>query len=311
VPGRFPARSYASRVPDTGFPAQDAQTDFSRARRRRALSRLARRLRREPDDVDVILPFDEVLEALGRRGERRLGLQSIPLDSIVGTVDRSRDFDRRFRPTSRQVRRRWEGIAEAMRRGQSMPPIDVYRIGDVHFVRDGHHRVSVARALGLDTIDANVTEVVTAIEGPERHARFRDLALKSHERLFFERVPLPPESRSRIQLADEWRHAGLAESVEAWGFRLMQERQEFLTRETVAQAWFREEYAPVVEMLREVDLIGRGTETEAYLRVTGLRYLLLRTHEWSDEVVDRLREELRRPSSPEDTMVHRLRKELR
>src|SRR5216110_310276 len=219
-------------MPDTGFPAQDAQTDFSRARRRRALSRLARRLRREPDDVDVILPFDEVVEALGRRGERHLGLQSISLDSIVGTVDRSRDFDRRFRPTSRRVRRRWQGIAEAIRRGQSMPPIDVYRIGDLHFVRDGHHRVSVARAMGLESIDAYVTEVVTAV-GAEQRTRLRDLALKSHERLFFERVPLPPELRDRIQLSDEWRYAELAESVEAWGFRAMQGLGEFMTREAV------------------------------------------------------------------------------
>jgi hypothetical protein len=298
-------------VPDTGFPAQDAQTDFSRARRRRALSRLARRLRLEPDDVNVILPFDEVVEALGHRGERRLGLQSIPLDSIVGTVDRSRDFDRRFRPTSRRVRRRWEGIAESVRRGRSMPPIDVYRIGDLHFVRDGHHRVSVARALRLDSIDAYVTEVVTAVGGAARDTRLRDLALKSHERLFFERVPLAADDRRRIQLSDEWRYAELAESVEAWGFRLMQEGGEFLTREAVAGAWFREEYVPVVEVLRELELLGRGSETEAYMRVIGLRYLLLRTHEWSDEVVDRLRDELRRPSAMEDTMVHRLRKEFR
>jgi len=297
-------------VPDTGFPAQDAKTDFSRARRRQALSRLARRLRREPDDVGLILPFDEVVDALGRRGERRLGLHSISLDSIVGTVDRSRDFDRRFRPTSRRVRRRWEGIAEAVRRGESMPPIDVYRIGDLHFVRDGHHRVSVARALGLDTIDAYVTEVITAVGGAERDTRLSDLALKGHERLFFERVPLDSESRARIQLSDEWRYASLAESVEAWGFRYIQERREFTAREAIAEAWFREEYVPVVELLRELDLIGRGTEAEAYLRVAGLRYLLLRTHEWSDEVVDRLRDELRHDPSVEDTMVHRLRKEL-
>ena len=67
----------------------------------------------------------------------------------------------------------------------------------------------------------------------------------------------------------------------------------------------------MVEALRELDLIGRGNETEAYMRVIGLRYLLLRTHEWSDDVVERLREELRHPSRMEDTMVHRLRKELR
>ena len=117
-------------MPDTGFPDQDAQTDFSRARRRRRLSDLSARLRREPDDVNVILPFDEVVAALGRRGERRLGLQTIPLDSIVGTVDRTREFDRDFRPTSRRVRQRWERVAAAMRRGEAMPPIDVYRVGE-------------------------------------------------------------------------------------------------------------------------------------------------------------------------------------
>jgi len=297
-------------VPDTGFPTQDAQSDFSRIRRRQAVSRLARRLRREPDDVNVILPFDEVVDALGWRSERRIGLKVIPLDSIVGTVDRSRDFDRSFRPTSRRVRRRWEGIAEAIRRGKSMPPIDVYRIGDLHFVRDGHHRVSVARAMGLDTIDAYVTEVVTAVQA-EPGTSLRDLALKSHERLFFDRVPLPAELRSRIQLSDEWRYAELAESVEAWGFRAMQGLGEFMAREAVAEGWFRDEYSPVVEMLREADLIGSGTETEAYLRVAGLRYLLLRTHEWNDEIVERIRDSLRHPSKDEDTLVHRLRKELR
>src|SRR5215216_7436794 len=105
---------------DTGLPSADAQFDFGRARRRRMLSRLSARLRREPGDVNVILPFEEVLAALGRRGERRLGLQTIDLDSIVGTVDRAREFDRRFLPTSARGRRRWERIAAAQRRGESM-----------------------------------------------------------------------------------------------------------------------------------------------------------------------------------------------
>ena len=89
---------------DTGFPASDAQTDFSRARREHALARLTARLRGEPSDFDVILPFEEVVAELGWAGQRSLGLQSIPLDSIVGTVDRSKEFDREFRPTSGSVR---------------------------------------------------------------------------------------------------------------------------------------------------------------------------------------------------------------
>jgi hypothetical protein len=249
-------------------------------------------MRREPADFHVILPFEEVVEALGYRGERKLGLQTIPLDSIVGTVGRERDFDRRFRPTSRRTRRRWERMATAVRRGESFPPIDVYRIGEVHFVRDGHHRVSIARAQDLPDIDAYVTEVYTEL-GADRKITLRDLPLKSHERVFFERVPLPREARERIKLADERRFAMLAEGVEAWGFRAIQERREALDRREVAELWFRDEYEPVVEMLREADLIGRGTETEAYMRVAEERYRLLRTHAWDDAVIERLRRELR------------------
>jgi Domain of unknown function (DUF4032) len=258
----------------------------------------------------VILPFDEVVEALGRRGEKRLGLQTIPLDSIVGTVDRSREFDRAFRPTSSRVRPRWERIAMAQRKGQAMPPIDVYRIGELHFVKDGHHRVSVARELGHEVIEAYVTEVITEL-GADRAIRMHDLALKSHERLFFERVPLKPEERSQIELSDEWRYAALAEAVEAWGFRAIQVSGERMSRAEVAHAWFHDEYEPVVSMLREADLIRRGTETETYMRVAHLRYLILRTHNWDDDVIEAVRRELETPSWEEDTMVRRLRKELK
>ena len=144
---------------DTGFPSQDAQDDFLRVRRRRVFAQLSALLRLEPGDVDVMLSFDEVVDALGRVGERDLGVRSIPIETIVGTVDRRKEFDREFRPTSSRARARFERIAEAARRGVSMPPIDVYRIGELHFVRDGHHRVAVARAQGRDTIDAHVVEV--------------------------------------------------------------------------------------------------------------------------------------------------------
>src|SRR5436190_1783138 len=128
---------------------------------------------------------------------------------------RHNEFDRNFRPTSPGVRSRWERIATARRRGQTMPPIDVYRIGELHFVQDGHHRVSVARALGDTHIEAHVREVRTAV-GAESKLRLRDLPLKHHERVFHERVPLPPELRARIELSDEWRFAQLGTLVEAW-----------------------------------------------------------------------------------------------
>jgi hypothetical protein len=295
---------------DTGLPQTDAQFDFGRARRRRALAQIAARMRRDTD-FTAILPFDEVVKALGRRGERYLGLKTIELDSIVGTVDRGREFDRRFNPTSGRVRPRWERINTAQRKGQAMPPIDVYRIGELHFVKDGHHRVSVARALGHKDIDAYVTEIITEL-GAGREIRLRDLPLKSHQRLFYERVPLPADARAEIKLSDEWRYAALAEAIEAWGFRVSQERGVLLSRSEVAEEWYDDEFRPVVEMLREADLIRHGmTETEAYMRVAHLRYLLLRTHEWDDAVIDAVRHDLEDPSLDEDTMVRTLRRELR
>ena len=308
--GPRPADELSGRMPDTGSPQQDVQSDFARQRRRRALSRIASRLRFEPDDVSTMLPFEEVVAALGRRSERDLGLQTIRLDSIVGSVDRRRgEFDRKFRPTSTGVRGRWEGIAAARRRGQAMPPIDVYRIGDLHFVEDGHHRVSVARAFGDTHIEAHVREVTTAL-GAGAELRAGDLPLKHHERIFRERIPLAPELRARIQLSDEWRYAQLAALIESWGLRRSYERERLLSRSEIADAWFHEEYAPVLEVLRETGMGGPGTEAERYLRIAMLRYLLLRTHEWTDGVIEHLLGEVRSPSSADDTLVHQILKEM-
>jgi hypothetical protein len=277
---------------DTGSPRQDAQEDFTRQRRRQAFERLVNRLRREPSDVNVILPYEEVIAALGFSGRRELGVEPIPVDSIVGSVDRTVDFDRSFRPTSGKTRDRWERIALALRRGEPMPPISVYRIGELHFVRDGHHRVSVARAHGLAEIEAEVTQVFTQL-GTDSEIRLANLPMKGHERMFRERVPLPPAAYDEVHVRDPWDYAMLAEGVEAWGFRAMQERGTHMTRQEVARVWLEEEYRPVVQVLRESDLLGDRTDAEAYMRVVTERYRLLRTHSWSPEIWQRLTRELR------------------
>jgi hypothetical protein len=276
---------------ETGFPGADAQDDFLRVRRRQALRALGRRLMRGDGAIAQMLPFDEVVAELGRVGEVDRGLQVVPLDSIVGTVDRGKEFDRAFRPTSSQVRQRWERIAQAMRRGEPIPPIALYRIGDLHFVRDGHHRVSVARALGRRDIESYVTEVKTRV-GANRGLRPTELPLKGHERLFRERVPLPPEQARHVTLTDPWGYGALAEAVEAWGFRESQERGELMDRRETATAWYEEEFAPVTAMLREAGLVGRReTDADAYVRLAGERYRLMRTLAWDEDVVRRLRGE--------------------
>lgn len=145
---------------DTGFPLADVENDFLRARRHQAAARLANRIRHRPEGTGRLLLLTEVAGMLGTHSERSLGLQSIPLATIVGTLDPRPDFDHRFRPTSNRSRSRWERLALAQRRGEPIPPIRVYRVGGLHFVEDGHHRVSIAAATHQKTIDAYVTEVV-------------------------------------------------------------------------------------------------------------------------------------------------------
>jgi hypothetical protein len=275
---------------DTGFPTADASDDFLRARRRQTLRRLGRTVGRGAGDVDLILPFDEVVAELGRVGERSLGLRTVPLDAIVGTVDRERGFDRHFSPTSGLTRGRWERIAQAMRRGQDMPPVSLYKVGEAYFVRDGHHRVSVARALGRDAVEAYVTEVQTRV-GAARDLRVADLPLKGHERLFRERVPLPPGAAERVRLSDPWKYGDLAEGVEAWAYRVSQDRGELLDRSHGARAWFEEEFVPVTGMLRDAGLVEDDeTDADAYERLGGVRYRLMRTMDWNEDVVRRLTE---------------------
>jgi hypothetical protein len=250
------------------------ENEFMRARRSQVMARLANRLRRGPDDVNLMLPFDEVIAALGRTSERYIGLQTIRLNSIVGTVDSRHDFDRRFRPTSSRVRARWEHLALAQRRGEAMPPIDVYRVDDLHFVKDGHHRVSIAMTQGQRTIDAYVTEVRTVVPGSGIERR-GDLLMKSYEREFRSRVPLPPTAYEHLQVSEPQMYHELGLVVEAWGFRCIQEERNYVERRDVAARWFRDEFTPVIKTLRKAQLL-EGLEGDAYLAVARERGELIR-----------------------------------
>jgi hypothetical protein len=137
----------------TGSPSIDAERAFSRQVRARRRSSLARWLRRRAAVCMRLPVYDE--RSLPRSG--RPAVREIPLDAISGTLEPSRAvlFDRDFRPAA-GARSRWERLWLAEHRGAVLPPISVVRVGDGYAVRDGHHRVSVARARGALTIDASV-----------------------------------------------------------------------------------------------------------------------------------------------------------
>ena len=119
----------------------------------RRFDQLVRERRRHPSQLRFLAEDSTALR-------RHRGVQPIPVHSIVGTVDphKAEAFDGEFRPPS-YSRGRWSQMLHAVESGSELPPISVYRVGDEHYVRDGHHRVSVARARGADDIDAEVTEL--------------------------------------------------------------------------------------------------------------------------------------------------------
>jgi hypothetical protein len=287
-------------VRDTGSPRADAQNDFLRARRHQVLSSLASWVRHDAHEAKETLSFSEVVDALGRRGERSLGLQTIPVEQIVGSVDKVRDFDRRFRPTSDRSRQRWQQMALMRRQGENLPPIDVYKLGNLYFVRDGHHRVSVARALGAIDIDANVTEIDTVIDTEGIGGR-RDLDAKNWGLRFVKRVPLTGERRAAINCSDPSDYHRLAEMVEAWACRLMHHEGAYFDQETMARRWFDEEYSPVLKMIDEAGVRGEHeTGADAYIRIAGERYRLIREHAWNTDVMSMIRDQARsrRRSTP-------------
>ncbi len=274
---------------DTGFPRADAEADFLRARRHQVAAGLASRVRGREDADRQALSFQEVVDALGLVNEEHLGTRVIPVDQIVGSVDKVREFDPQFRPRSGRSRQRWERIAEAARRGEPLPPIDVYQVGEMYFVRDGHHRVSVYRALGLRMIEADVRLVHTLIEPTDVRSR-SDLVAKELRRVLLQRVPLPKGARKAVRLTDPREYPRLAEMVEAWAARQVFTEGEAMSRETAARRWYEEEFAPVSGLIEEGALMRRGeTPADAYIRVARERYSVFLEHVWSAEVIDTLR----------------------
>ena len=231
-------------------PGEQADRDFSRARRRAFLRRVGAYLRNDPSS-NQLLSFDEVKSALGAVSQVYLGMREVPVSSIVGSVGRHRDFDRAFLPSKGSVGTRWKKINQMMYRAEELPPISLYKIGDAYFVNDGNHRVSVARLQGIEVLDAEVTELRSRLP-IDSALTARDLLHKLEQRRLLERLPLDrvlPEVR--VQFSDLMDYRRLATYVEAHGFRLSQLWRRYVSTEEVLRDWYEYSYRPITEMIRE------------------------------------------------------------
>jgi len=248
-------------------PHEQSDRDFSRARRRAFLRRIGAYLRRDPGS-NQLLSFEEVKGALGAVSQVYLGMREVPVSDIVGSVGRHRDFDRAFLPSKPDLGTRWRRIDEIMDRGEELPPVSLYKIGDAYFVQDGNHRVSVARQRGVEMIDAEVIELRSRVP-VDSALTARDLLHKLEHRHLLERLPFDrvlPEIK--VQFSDVSDYRKLATYIEAHGFRVTQLWRRYVSPEEVLRDWYEYGYRPIAEMIREeriLDAFPGRTELDLYL----------------------------------------------
>jgi hypothetical protein len=139
---------------------EQADKDFGLARRRAWVRKLALRLRGKSAGDGAPASFQERQNAFRAHNRVRRGIRVVDTDKIVGSVGRSKDFDRRYWPLRASIGPRWKRVDVAFHRGEDLPPVSLYKLDGAYFVLDGNHRVSVARFHGLRTVEAEVTEFV-------------------------------------------------------------------------------------------------------------------------------------------------------
>lgn len=221
-----------------------------------------------------LLSYDEVAKRIKSRQQIEMGTQMIPLDKIVGSVGRYRDFTRTFLPRAGVNPERWARVDAVMNSLEGFPPIEVYKIGDVYFVRDGNHRVSVARANGLTHIEAYVTEIPTDV--PLHMEDFeRDQWIIKIERAEFLKETKLDEIRPGhgIEFTEPGRYQILLRHIQVHQYLrnldLAREGSDHrLSWEEAVASWYDNVYLPVVEAIRRHRLLESfpsRTEADLYL----------------------------------------------
>lgn len=255
--------------------------DFRAARRKAAMQDVLARLTGKSDDL---LAYAEISRMVKEEEAVSRGLQDIPLDAIVGSVGRYGDFTRTFLPRADVDEMRWAKLKlKALYEG-GFPPIEVYKVGDVYFVLDGNHRVSVAREMGATHIQAYVTEIPTRVP-LEPGVQPDDLIIKARYAEFLERTGLD-RSRPQADLAvtAPGQYRLLEEEIEVHRRCLEQARGAPVSLPEAAADWYDRVYLPVVEMIRRHDLLDEfpdRTETDLYAWISQHRAELAEELGWN------------------------------
>jgi len=243
------------------------RSDFGRARFKAFLNRVRAVVSREPT---TLLSYEDVKSALHIGGPIYRGVQTVRVEDIVGSLNRYHQFDRAFLPVEDRIRSRWQSVDRAFYQEISLPPVVLYKVGQVYFVVDGHHRVSVAREQGQEFIEADVRECATKVNiTPD--LKPEDLVVLGEKVHFLERTHLDdlrPESQVRLTIPDGFDRMLQHIAVHRYFMGLDLKRD--VSEEEAITHWYDKVYLPIVKVIRQSKILkdfpGK-TEGDLYLWV--------------------------------------------
>ncbi len=228
-----------------------ARQRFEQARRRAALSQVSARLTGENIQL---LPFEAIRMQLQQQNPYYRGVVEVPLDAIVGSVGRYKTFTRKFLPLTDSVKDRWVAV-DALAAQRGWPPIELYQVGNVYFVKDGNHRVSVARQLELESIEAHVLSYpVNVTIDPKEN--LDQIFIQLGEQSFMAKTTLAERYPDhQIRFTTPGRYTGLMAQIHGLRQVLAQIDGAMLDWETAVDAWYEMVYLPTVQIIQDSTLL--------------------------------------------------------
>ncbi len=243
------------------------RSDFSRARFKAFLNRIRAVVSGRPTEL---LSYDDVKAMLHIGGPIYRGVKTVRVEQIVGSLNRYHQFDRAFLPVEDRIASRWESVDRAFYKEISLPPIVLYKVGQIYFVVDGHHRVSVAREQGQEFIEAEVRECSTKVNiTPDLNPE--DLVILGEKVHFLERTRLDdlrPDSRVRLTIPDGFDRMVQHIAVHRYFMGLDLKRD--IPEQEATTHWYDNVYLPIVKVIRASKILKEfpgKTEADLYLWV--------------------------------------------
>ena len=251
-----------------------AQADFQRARFKAFMNRVWGALSGRPA---TLLSYDEIKEKLHVGGPIYRGVRTVRVDQIAGSLNRYHEFDRVFLPMSDQLAARWTSVNRAFYQEISLPPVVLYKVGQVYFVVDGHHRVSVAREQGQIYIEAEVRECATRVNlTPD--IRLEDLEILGDKVKFLERTSLDrlrPDANIKVTIPDGFDR--MLEHIAVHRYFMGLDWKRDISEEEAVTHWYDNVYISIVGVIRDTEILKEfpdKTEGDLYLWVLDHQHYL-------------------------------------